>query len=108
MLLQELVRNLVDNAIRYSDDEGRVTVRVSGDAGSVVLEVEDSGSGIAPADRERVFDPFFRARAGGTGVGLGLTIARDIARAHHAKIELADAREGSGLLVRVSFSRLRG
>lgn len=108
VLLQELLRNLVDNAIRYSGEEGRVTVRVLAAAGAVVLEVEDSGSGIAPADRERVFDPFFRARAGGTGVGLGLTIARDIARAHQARIELADAREGTGLLVRVSFSRSRG
>ena len=85
-----------------------MSVRVRGDAASVVLEVEDSGSGIAPADRERVFDPFFRARAGGTGVGLGLTIAREIAKAHQAKIELADAREGTGLLVRLSFARPRG
>lgn len=104
VLLQELARNLIDNAIRYSVEGGSVAVRVWGDGGCVSLEVEDSGSGIAASDRDRVFDPFFRAHAGGTGVGLGLAIARDIATAHRARIELADTSTGTGLLVRVRFS----
>ncbi len=106
VLVRELVCNLVDNAIRHSPECGHVSVRMAADAGHVTLEVEDSGAGIAAADRERVFDPFFRSPSGAPGgAGLGLTIVRDIARAHHATIELGDGRDGRGLRVEVRFPR---
>ena len=68
------------------------------------IEVEDSGEGVAEADRERVFEPFHRlASSKQPGVGLGLSIVRDIARAHGARIDLGDGAGGIGLKVRVRF-----
>jgi two-component system, OmpR family, sensor histidine kinase TctE len=110
LLLHEMIVNLVDNAIQYTPSGGKVALRVA--AGPEPrLEVEDSGPGIAPADRERVFAPFYRvpsaqeANAGGTG--LGLAIVRDIAALHRASIELCDASDGSGLKVVVRFTAVR-
>lgn len=106
LLLHELVANLVDNAIRYTPCGGKVALRVLIDR-QPLLEVEDSGIGIAVADRERVFQPFYRAmsaqQTNAGGAGLGLTIVRDIAALHDAELELADAHGASGLLLRVRF-----
>lgn len=105
-LMRELVKNLVDNAIRYTPEGGRVTVRLTAPGEAPAIEVEDSGEGVAEADRERIFDPFHRlASSKQPGVGLGLSIVRDIARAHGAEIELADGAGGIGLRVRVRFPR---
>jgi len=95
VLLRELVRNLVDNALRYTPQEGRVTVRVTPDPfGQVlVLQVEDDGPGIAPAEREKVFAPFYRALGTAVdGSGLGLAIVREIADGHGATVTLAATR----------------
>ena len=102
--LRTLVRNLVDNAVRYTPAGGRVDVRVeAGDAGAR-LSVSDNGPGIAPADRERVFDRFYRPAGTATsGSGLGLAIVRTIAAAHGASVALADGADGQGLKVTVSF-----
>jgi two-component system sensor histidine kinase TctE len=91
LLLGELVSNLIDNALRYTPRGGTVTVRVHGNAQHCVLQVEDSGPGIMPDERERVFDRFYRV-LGNTaeGSGLGLAIVREIAQRHGATIELAD------------------
>ncbi len=99
VLLGELVRNLVDNALRYTPGGGTVTARVLHDAQAhaMVLQVEDTGPGIAPAEREAVFRPFYRAL--GTqvdGSGLGLAIVQEIAQRHDAQISVADARPRSG------------
>ncbi len=103
-LVRELVKNLVDNAIRYTPEGGHVTVRLSRPGEAAAIEVEDSGEGVAAADRERVFEPFHRlASASQPGVGLGLSIVRDIARAHGASIDLDEGAGGAGLKVRVSF-----
>ncbi|MCM2329085.1 MAG: sensor histidine kinase N-terminal domain-containing protein [Lysobacter sp.] len=103
-LMRELVKNLVDNAIRYTPEGGRVTVRLSGPGEAPSIQVEDSGEGVAAADRERVFEPFYRlASSHQAGVGLGLSIVRDIARAHGASIDLGDGPGGTGLTVRVTF-----
>ncbi len=107
VLLGELIRNLVDNALHYTPSGGTVTVRVADDkaAGTVVLQVEDSGPGIAAAERERVFEPFYRSL--GTevdGSGLGLAIVREIARQHRAEVAIDDAGNGAaapGTLVTV-------
>jgi len=98
VLLGELVRNLVDNALQYTPQGGTVTARVSlasaGDA--VVLEVEDTGPGIAPSERELVFQPFYRAL--GTlvdGSGLGLAIVQEVAMRHGATVSIDDTRARS-------------
>jgi two-component system OmpR family sensor kinase/two-component system sensor histidine kinase QseC len=103
--LRTLVRNLVDNALRYTPEGGSVRVRCRGEPLTVVLEVCDNGPGIAPADRARVFDRFFRrAPAQESGTGLGLAIVKAIAQRHSASLALDDA-PGGGLCVTVSFPR---
>jgi two-component system sensor histidine kinase TctE len=113
LLLHELVSNLVDNALRYTPDGGSVTLRVrpaSANLGAS-LQVEDSGSGIAESERERVFAPFYRASSalernlGGTG--LGLAIVRDIATLHGASVTLSDSASG-GLTVTLAFALQMG
>ncbi len=100
-LLKELVRNLLDNAINYtpssSDKPGVITARVLADPFGkiIVLQVEDSGPGIMPAERELVFLPFYRALGNDVdGSGLGLPIAQEIAQQHHARISVEDTRPG--------------
>lgn len=96
--LEILVRNLVDNAIRYTAAPGRVQVEVRTEAGGAVLRVTDSGPGIATEERERVFDRFYRGRtAGSEGSGLGLAIARRIAQMHRGRLTLQDGPDGCGL-----------
>jgi two-component system sensor histidine kinase TctE len=107
LLLHELVANLIDNALHYTPAGGHVTLRVLRHADQVLLEVEDTGPGIAPEDRDQVFAPFYRAaatmQANPGGSGLGLAIVRDIAILHQASVQLAQGANGGGLLVRVSF-----
>jgi two-component system, OmpR family, sensor histidine kinase TctE len=109
LLLHELVANLVDNALHYTPRGGSVVLRVLPSDAQVVLEVEDSGPGIAPEERERVFSPFYRApgtmQANPGGSGLGLAIVRDIAALHQAGVTLGSGAGGKGLLVRVTFPR---
>lgn len=115
LLLHELISNLVDNAIRYTPAGGKVSLRVSamemgrGMEGGL-LKIEDNGPGIAPAERDKVFSPFYRAAssqaANADGSGLGLTIVRDIAAMHKADIKLSDGRHGTGLNVSVRFPPL--
>ena len=100
-LLRELVRNLVDNAINYTpsspDKPGMVTARVLADTfGHVLLlQVEDSGPGVPEAERELVFQPFYRALGSeADGSGLGLPIVMEIARQHEAEVTLEDANPG--------------
>ena len=91
LLLAELLNNLVDNALRYTPRGGHITVRVQSLGEQGVLEVEDSGPGIAPEERERVFDRFYRVL--GTlsdGSGLGLAIVREIAQTHQATVVISD------------------
>jgi two-component system sensor histidine kinase TctE len=105
-LLDALAGNLLDNALRYTQEGGRVTVGVRrvGVEGAVELTVEDNGPGIAPEVRERVFERFYRVAQDTEGTGLGLAIVREIARAFEANVDLAaNPREASGLLVTVRF-----
>jgi two-component system sensor histidine kinase TctE len=98
------VSNLLDNALRYTQEGGRVTVGVRETEGRVALTVEDNGPGIAPEVRERVFERFYRVAQDSEGTGLGLAIVREIARAFDADVDLsANPREASGLLVTVRF-----
>jgi signal transduction histidine kinase len=101
--LRALVRNLVDNAVRYSPPGGSVRVRCEAQAGRVRLRVTDSGPGIPPADRARVFDRFHRQPGRQElGTGLGLAIVKAVAARHGAAVNLGDA-PGGGLEVQVDF-----
>jgi len=101
--LQTLLENLLDNAIRYTPS-GRVGVRVRSEENAAVLEVEDTGPGIPPEERGRVFDRFYRGEGAPTGgTGLGLAIVKRIAERHNARVELLDAGVGSGLRAVVRF-----
>lgn len=101
--LRVLVRNLVDNAVRYTQPHGTVQVRCRSTATQALLEIIDSGPGIALADRERVFDRFYRrAAAQESGTGLGLAIVKSIAERHGALVSLGEA-PGGGVQVNVSF-----
>jgi two-component system sensor histidine kinase TctE len=102
-LLRDLIDNLVDNALRYTPAHGAVTVRCLRDGADGVLEVEDSGPGIAAAERERVFSRFVRLDDKTSGSGLGLAIVRDIALAHRARISAEAGKDGHGALFRVRF-----
>jgi len=107
LLLHEMIANLADNALRYTPLGGSLALTVHEDDSGVVLEVSDSGPGIAAAERERVFAPFYRAAAtlerNPGGAGLGLAIVQDIATVHGATITLGDT-PGGGLLVAVRFA----
>ncbi len=108
ILLAELLNNLIDNALRYTPRGGRITVRVTQDGARALLEVEDSGPGIAPAERARVFDRFYRVLGTQSdGSGLGLAIVREIAQKYHAEVDIIDppgAAPGQpGTLIRVAF-----
>jgi two-component system sensor histidine kinase TctE len=111
LLLHEMLANLVDNALRYTPQGGAVILRVQENAGSVTLEVEDNGPGIAAAEHERVFVPFYRAAAtleiNPAGHGLGLAIVRDIATLHNATISLDAPTTNTGLKVRISFDAVK-
>jgi two-component system OmpR family sensor kinase len=105
--LGTLIRNLVDNAVRYTPPGGRVDVFVEKSPhvmARAVLRVLDNGPGIAREERERVFDRFYR-RPGtpAPGSGLGMAIVKAIADAHGASIELGEGAQGQGLEVKVSF-----
>lgn len=103
ILLQELLKNLIDNAIRYSPSGAQVTVRVYQRSSDLYLEVEDNGPGISSSERKRVFDRFYRAAGGHIeGSGLGLAIAKEVVQAHNGQIRLATGAAG-GLLVIVQL-----
>ncbi|MFL5756697.1 MAG: sensor histidine kinase [Chloroflexota bacterium] len=97
--LGQVLLNLVHNAVKFSPDGGDVTVRARRETGGVMVSVEDHGIGIAKADRQRVFERFYkvdRARSpSGGGTGLGLSIARNVIEQHRGRIWV-DSREGRG------------
>jgi signal transduction histidine kinase len=102
--LQRVLFNLIQNAIRHTPADGSVTVLALPVGNGVEIEVADTGEGIAPADRERVFDAFFqggrRAARSDGGAGLGLAISRAIVEAHGGRMWLPESKRGT----RVRFS----
>jgi two-component system, OmpR family, sensor histidine kinase TctE len=99
-LLRELLGNLVDNAVKYTPEGGTVTIRCGLREGGAFLEVEDDGPGLAPPERPRVLERFYRVQGTqGEGNGLGLAIADEIARAHHSHLDLQPGNCGRGLRV---------
>ena len=91
-VLRRAIANLIDNAVAHG---GNVGVRLHDAPGELRIVVEDDGPGIAPADRERVFERFARATLQGDGCGLGLAIVKEIAERHGGRVR-CEPREGGG------------
>jgi len=104
--LDELLDNLLDNAVRYTPAGGSVTVEVEGTAAEAAVIVRDTGPGIGPEDLELIFKPFYRGKAQKSipGTGLGLPIAKRIVEAHGGRIEV-HAKPGEGSAFRVLLPR---
>jgi two-component system sensor histidine kinase TctE len=104
LLLREALANLVHNALEYSPQGGRVTVKTGLRNEMAFLEVEDDGPGIPPAERAQVLERFYRVPGtSGTGSGLGLSIVREIALAHGAEIIISTGEGGRGCKVGLTF-----
>jgi two-component system sensor histidine kinase TctE len=115
VMLREMINNLIDNALRYTQESGSVTVRIRNDdeRGLAILEVEDNGPGIAPAERGHVFERFYRILGSQVeGSGLGLAIVREIAQTHGAFIDIFNNPRSTdgrypGCLFRVSLPTVK-
>jgi signal transduction histidine kinase len=107
-LVRQLITNLIDNAIKFTE-QGSVIVRVRADDGEAIVEVQDTGPGIAPQELPLIFDRFYRTDKSRTrevpGTGLGLAIVRSIARVHAGSVEARRPQEG-GTLMRVHLPRI--
>jgi signal transduction histidine kinase len=108
--IEQVLTNLLENAVKYSPDGAELHVRVQPKARGVLLEVQDRGIGLPPAAAERIFEPFSRAANAEelqiTGMGLGLYICRNIVEQHHGRIWARSDGEGSGTLMSVWLPEL--
>ena len=106
--LSSVVHNLIDNALRHTPQGGRVDIGIYRQGEQVVLQIEDTGPGIAASDLERVFEPFVRgSRPTGEGTGLGLSIVKRIVERLKGAVTLENVAS-SGLRVTVSFPAAEG
>lgn len=104
----QVVTNLVGNALRATPEGGRIDVDIRASGADVEIVVSDSGEGLAPADLDRIFERFYRVagqRAGEGGSGIGLTIARDLARLHGGDVSASSAGRGAGATFVVRLPR---
>ncbi len=106
IMINEILANLIDNAIRYNKAGGSVVVRLFGEKGRHVVDVEDDGPGIPDAEREKVFTRFYRLSRDQSrvGSGLGLAIVQSLAATLNAEIRMSTGADSQGLRVRVSFT----
>lgn len=101
--LRQMVKTLVENAVKYSPENSIVEVELFFNKQSPALQIRDSGEGIPDSEKSKVFEPFYRAHQEGvSGSGMGLSIAMDVAIHHHAKLSLKDNLP-TGLIVEVLF-----
>jgi signal transduction histidine kinase len=105
--LEQVLANLLDNAVKYSDAIKEITVRVRSDRHFAIVEIADRGPGIALADQGRIFERFYRASSAlhRPGFGLGLPIVRDLVQAHGGRVEMT-GNPGGGTTFRVSLPRV--
>ncbi|MDD2774604.1 MAG: sensor histidine kinase N-terminal domain-containing protein [Gallionella sp.] len=107
-LIGELLNNLIDNALRYTPENGVVTVRIVSQLDDLILEVEDNGTGIPIEMHDLVFNRFFRILGSNQeGCGLGLAIVREIANGHDTDVQLLSGGNNQGTLMRVPFKRIK-
>lgn len=108
--IEQVLFNVLDNAIKYSPDGGEVQLRLSIDDGEAQIEVSDAGIGVSPEQLDSIFEPFHRSpRAGehATGFGMGLAVCREIVRGHGGSISAMSAGEGQGTTVTISLPGAR-
>jgi signal transduction histidine kinase len=103
--LVQLFTNLIQNAVDATVDTGDIHVRATAQDSSVIVEIMDSGTGLAPELHERLFEPFLTTKS--SGMGLGLSICREIAEAHRAKLILEDRKDQLGVRAEVTFPSMR-
>ncbi len=105
--ISEALINLIDNAVKYSDDNKSIKLTTFSKNNLVIIEVEDNGIGVSERDKKKIFDKFFRVASGdiynSKGTGLGLTIVKHIMDAHHGKIEL-NSQLGKGSTFKLIFN----
>ena len=104
-MLREMVSNLVDNALRYTNDNGHVSLDVSALGRTVVLRIVDDGPGIPDVEREKVFQRFYRilGQSDSEGSGLGLAIVREICQAHRGSVQLGEGQDSHGLVIEITL-----
>jgi two-component system sensor histidine kinase TctE len=102
-LFVELLNNIIDNALKYSELEFNVLIETFIDGESSILQVTDSGPGIPEELRQLVTERFFRASKDTTGSGLGLAIVKEVVLVHHGEMKILAGKEGIGTLIRCSF-----
>ena len=106
--IDQVLVNLIDNAIKFTPDGGLITLRVRAENGLCTVTVEDNGVGILPEDRPRVFERFFtadRAHTSGKGTGLGLSICQRILEMHGQRIRLLDTEEGAAFAFTLALKK---
>lgn len=102
--LQHLVSNLIENAMLYTPEEGKISITLDKHESNLIFAVTDNGPGIPEPERQKVFERFYRINGTkGQGSGLGLAIVREVALAHGAVIEIENPPSGQGTTVRVVF-----
>ena len=106
VLLEQVVANILDNASKYAPSGTAIRVEATAAAGEVVLSIVDEGPGIPPGDRDKVFDMFYRVRAGDgqrAGTGLGLAICKGIVDAHGGRIMVSEGMNGRGTRIAITL-----
>jgi|GEM_PF-2112048 len=105
--LRQVVWNLLNNAMKFTPEGGQVTLKVAADHDNLLIEVHDTGAGLSSETLEKVFERFFQVTPGGSkgaqGLGLGLTICREIVQAHGGKIHASSSGIGKGTCIRFSL-----
>jgi len=103
MLLEEMLSNLLDNALHYCPHDSSITISTGAEAGKRLLVIEDNGPGIPASEYDKVFERFYRLNDAKQGAGLGLAIVREIATLHGATVTLGSGAGGRGLRVEINF-----
>ena len=111
--LEQVVINLISNAIKYSPRSKKVLIKLECDETSVMVHVKDYGIGIPKSDQSKIFERFYRVERplheGASGFGLGLYIAREVAKAHNGRIDVTStANDGSSFTIRLPREALPG
>ncbi|MEO8460994.1 MAG: ATP-binding protein [Dokdonella sp.] len=109
LLFSRLLDNLIANAIRHTNPEGTIKLSASASSAGIAIVVSDSGEGIAPAQLDRIFDPFVQVGGNVGGAGLGLTLCREIVERHDGRIAVAsEPGQGAQFKIKLPWSRVAG